>query len=307
MRLVRFNRNVEAPVLARLGVVLASDIVVDLRAGYAFFLQHAGDRCAVEIAAARVPKTIAALVGSACLDGPELRDVVRWLDDRAQTDPAVQGVHGETLFTPLADCRLHAPVRMTNLIVAHDNYGSASGVPTFTMKPSVAVVGPSRDIRMPRGFEQLQCEAGLAVVIGTACRDISEKEVAGAICGYFVMTNVCTSRAGEDPRAFQSLMYESFAPSGPWLTTSEDIPDASDLRIEMTVNGDVRRLFSTASMTWSVERMIAFLSRMSLQPGDVIWTGGLSPGQEEPRVRAGDVVASTVQRVGGIRNRVVPQ
>ena len=60
-------------------------------------------------------------------------------------------------------------------------------MPTFTMKPSIAVVGPSRDIRLPKGVDRLRCDAGLAVVIGSACRDIDESEGAGVICGYFVM------------------------------------------------------------------------------------------------------------------------
>src|SRR6185369_8707881 len=100
-------------------------------------------------------------------------------------------------------------------------------------------------------------------------------------------------------------MYESFAPSGPWLVTKEEIAEAGNLKVEMRVNGAVRRQFSTASMTWPIERLVAFLSRMSLQPGDVIWTGGVGPGDHEPCVQVADVVETSVERVGVIRNRVV--
>lgn len=307
MRLVRFNRNVEAPVLARVGVVLPSEIVADLRAGYASFLHHFGDAGAIDVAAVRVPRSIGALLASATLDRPELGDVMRWLADHAATDRQARGLHGEELFTPLADCRLHAPIRLTNLIVAHDNYVSPSVTPTFTMKPSTAVVGPARDIRRPQAVDQLQCEAGLAVVIGSACRDISETDAARAICGYFVMTNVFAigAQAADAPSSFESGMYETFAPSGPWLVTTDEIAEAGKLNVEMRVNGDLRRQFSTAAMTWPIERLVAIVSRMSLHPGDVIWTGGVGPGQDEPGVRLADLVESSVERVGVIRNRVV--
>ena len=311
MRLVRFNRNVEAPTLARLGVVLPSEVVADLRAGYAAFLKQAGDPDATDIAAVRVPKSIGALLTGGGLGHPLLGDVVHWLGDRAATDINAPGPHGEVLFTPLVDCRLHAPVRLTNLIVAHDNYRSDAVMPTFTMKPSIAVVGPSRDIRLPKGVDRLRCDAGMTVVIGSACRDIDERDAARVICGYFVMTNVVTNvvaggdACAHDARSFESGMYESFAPSGPWLMTKDEIADAGNMNVEMRVNGEVRRQFSTASMTWPVERLVAHLSRMSLQPGDVIWTGGVGPGDHEPGVQVADVVESSVEGVGVIRNRVV--
>ena len=307
MRLVRFNRNTEAPSLARLGVVLASEVVADLRAGYASFLKLAGDPDAIDIAAVRVPKSIGALLTAGGLGHPLLGEVVHWLAERAAADIDAQGPHGEALFTPLVDCRLHAPIRLTNLIVAHDNYRSRGMMPTFTMKPSIAVVGPSRDIRLPKGIDRLRCEAGLAVVIGSACRDIDESEAAAVICGYFVMTNVMASgdACAREASAFEPGMYESFAPSGPWLTTKDEIADVRSTSVEMRVNGEIRRQFSTASMTWPVERLVAHLSRISLQPGDVIWTGGVGPGDHEPCVHVADVVESSVERVGVIRNRVV--
>jgi len=180
-------------------------------------------------------------------------------------------------------------------------------MPTFTMKPSIAVVGPSRDIRLPKGVDRLRCDAGLAVVIGSACRDVDESEGAGMICGYFVMTNVMASgdACARDARSFEAGMYESFAPSGPWLTTKDEIAGGGSMKVEMRVNGQVRRQFSTASMTWPVERLVAHLSRMSLQPGDVIWTGGVGPGDHEPCVQVADVVETSIERVGVIRNRVV--
>jgi hypothetical protein len=302
MRLARFNRHAEVPSLARLGVVLPSDTVADLRAGYASFLHERGDAQAAEVAAIRVPGTLSALIASNALARSELVDVVTWLDQTAGANGQAQGLRGEPLFTPLAECRLHAPIRLTNLFVADDNYGA--GCPVFTMKPSIAVVGPSRDIRLPTDITEICCAPGLAVVVGKGCRDVAESDAAKVIAGYFVMTNVTAASRG-GMRSFEAGMYETFAPSGPWLVTKDDVANPMDLKVEMRVDDEVRRQFSTASMAWPIDRLIAFLSRMTLQPGDVIWSGAAERGPAEPSIRLGNRVESIVDRVGHIRNRVV--
>lgn len=302
MRLARFNRHDEVPSLARLGVVLPSDTVADLRDGYAAFLSARGNVQAMDLAKLRVPGTIGALIASNRLGSPELADVVAWLDEKAASEPQAQGLRGQPLFTSLHDCRLHAPVRLTNLFIALENYGSTT--PEFTMKPSIAVVGPAREIRLPKEVTELSCAPGLAVVLGNGCRDIAESEAMAVVAGYFVMTNVSVVSTG-NRHSFETGMYETFAPSGPWLVTRDVVADAASLAVEMRVNGEERRRFTTASMTWPIPRLIASLSRMTLQAGDVIWCGAPEAHADEPTVRLGDQVESVVDRVGMIRNRVV--
>src|SRR5688572_21692143 len=222
MRLARFNRHVEAPSLARLGVVLPGDTVADLRAGYALFLSASGEPQALEVATLRIPGTLSALIAANAPASSELADVVQWLGKEAASDPHAVGLRGEPLFTPLQECRLHAPVRLTNLFIAQRNYGAA--MPTFTMKPSAAVVGPARDIRLPSGVTEVSCAPGLALVIGRGCRDIEASDAIDFVGGYFVMTNVTIPSKGAS-HAFDEGMHETFAPSGPWLTTHDEVPD----------------------------------------------------------------------------------
>ena len=302
MRLARFNRHVEVPSLARLGVVLPGDVVADLRAGYALFLSERGEPQALEVATLRVPGTLSALIAANALVSRELAQVVAWLEDKAASDPQAEGLRGGPLFAPLHECRLHAPVRLTNLFVAHGNYASAA--PEFTMKPSIAVVGPAREIRLPTHVSELSCAPGLAIVLAKGCRDIVESEAMGIVAGYFVMTNVSAASKANLP-SFEAGMYETFAPSGPWLVTRDDVADAMNLAVEMRVNGDLRRRFTTGSMTWPIPRLIASLSRMTLQAGDVIWCGAPAADPDEPPVRFGDHVESVVNQVGSIRNLVV--
>lgn len=302
MRLVRFNRHVEAPSLARLGVVLRNESVADLRAGYASYLTERGDSQALDIAAVRIPATISALIAAGVLALPELRDVVNWLDASATSAPQMQGARGEPMFTPLQACRLHAPVRLTNLFIAARR--SDANAPSFTMKPSIAVVGPSRDIRLPTNVSKLSCAPGLAIVIGRACRDLDEAQALDVIAGYFVMTNVSVASTAS-AQSFEDGMHETFAPSGPWLVTADEIRDPMRLSVEMRVNGQSRRRFSTSEMSTSIPRLVASLSRASLQAGDVIWCDAPDTRANDATVHRGDEVESIVDGVGMIRNRVV--
>ena len=100
-------------------------------------------------------------------------------------------------------------------------------------------------------------------------------------------------------------MHETFAPSGPWLATADEIADPMRLSIEIRVNGTSRHRFSTASLSVTIPRLVATLSRATLQAGDVIWCGPPAASVDEVQVRIDDEVESIVEGVGTIRNRVV--
>ena len=308
MRLVRFNRNVEPPGLARLGILVGADLVADLRAGYALYLHQQGDPHAREIAALRMPPAIAVFLQSGAVGRRALQQMTPWLTELAASRQDARGLGDEILFTPLAECRLHAPLRLTKLIVAYDNYrGRDVAAPSFVMKPSTAVVGPTRDITWPKGIPRLDCAAGLGVVIGTKCKDITESEAFDVIIGYTVVADV-TARdfvGGGEAAKFTAGMFESFSPMGPWLISKGEVGDPMALQIELRVNGTRRQSFTTGEMLWPIPRLVAFLSKMTLEPGDVIWTGSALRSAGDSGLGAGDLVESSITGVGGLRNRVI--
>jgi 2-keto-4-pentenoate hydratase/2-oxohepta-3-ene-1,7-dioic acid hydratase in catechol pathway len=122
-----------------------------------------------------------------------------------------------------------------------------------------------------------------------------------------VMTAVSVDHGkwDSDHAVFEAGMYESFAPSGPWLVTKDEVAGLADLRIEMRVNGAVRQQLLAGEMRWSANRLVSLLSRMTLQAGDIIFTGGVDPWAASAVVRVGDVVEGSVDGLGAIRNRVV--
>ena len=95
---------------------------------------------------------------------------------------------------------------------------------------------------------------------------------------------------------------------GPWIVTTDELPDPGMLRIRCLVNGEVVQDARTSEMVHDVPRLIAFCSRfMTLEPGDVIATGtpgGVGVFREPPRfLRDGDEVVVDIDGIGRLANR----
>ena len=106
--------------------------------------------------------------------------------------------------------------------------------------------------------------------------------------------------------------YDSFGPLGPWLVTTDEIPDPQKLELTLDLNGTRMQTGSTSTMVFSVAALLAYISQyMTLMPGDVITTG-TPPGvgmARNPRVflKAGDELRLSVSGFGEQRVKVVAE
>jgi 2-keto-4-pentenoate hydratase/2-oxohepta-3-ene-1,7-dioic acid hydratase in catechol pathway len=96
---------------------------------------------------------------------------------------------------------------------------------------------------------------------------------------------------------------------GPCLVTADEIPDPQSLRLHLEVNGIPKQDSTTSLMLFGVAAIIARLSEiLTLEPGDIIATGtpsGVGFARVPPEfLSPGDIVESTVEGVGSMRNRV---
>jgi 2-keto-4-pentenoate hydratase/2-oxohepta-3-ene-1,7-dioic acid hydratase in catechol pathway len=104
--------------------------------------------------------------------------------------------------------------------------------------------------------------------------------------------------------------FRGFGPIGPWLVSTDEFADPGNLRISCTVNGEPMQDSRTNDLIFSVPKLIAELSAiLPLLPGDVIFTGtpaGVGAARKPPRfLQVGDVIESTIEGIGTIRNRIV--
>jgi len=170
------------------------------------------------------------------------------------------------------------------------------------------ISGPRDVICKPRISNQLDCGAELGVVIGRRCRQVSVEQAREAVGGYLVCNDVTTRdwpRNGADATLGKS--FDTFGPTGPWITTSDEIDDPHALDVKLWVNGELRQSTNTAAMIDDVWQQIHELSQvMTLEPGDLVATGtganlGSPPGKF---LEVGDVVTVEIEGLGRIENIV---
>jgi len=103
--------------------------------------------------------------------------------------------------------------------------------------------------------------------------------------------------------------FDTFAPLGPYLVTSDEIPNPNNLRLTTRVNGEVLQDSSTADMIFDIPALVEFLSgETTLAPGTVILTGtpsGVGLGRNPPRwLQPGDLVEVKIEGIGTLSNSV---
>lgn len=184
--------------------------------------------------------------------------------------------------------------------------------PVIFMKATSAICGPNDPIVIPRGSEKTDWEVELAVIIGKTTKYVPENEAMAHVAGYAV-TNDVSERAFQAERAGQwtkGKSCDNFGPIGPWLVTRDEVADPQDLRMWLTVNGQVMQDGSTRTMVYGVRYLVSYLSQfMTLHPGDVISTGtppGVGLGMKPPRyLKPGEVVELGIDGLGRQRQDMV--
>lgn len=199
----------------------------------------------------------------------------------------------------------------------HAEEARAAGIPIpssqlWFNKQVSCLNGPYGDIVRPRVSEQLDYEIELGVVIGTECRHVSVEDARSVIAGYVVVNDVSVRDWLQklSPTFTLGKSFDTHGPVGPWLTTDDEIADPLDLRMRLTVNGQVRQDFATNDMIYDIYEQIAYLTQvMTLRPGDILATG-TPAGIAAPTqnwLRPGDVVRAEIDGLGAIENRVVDE
>lgn len=239
------------------------------------------------------------------------------LAGRTEFDPSVS--------FPLADVTLHAPLRPGKIVGVGLNYvehveessrtlDTDKDLPTRPVlfsKPGTAVVGPGQPIRHNGAMtQQLDWECELAVVIGTAAFGVSESDALGHVFGYSIVNDISARDQRRSGQWFFSKGQDSYAPFGPMIVTTDEIPDPHTLQLSLTVNGDQRQNGNSRHMLFKIPTLIADISSgVTLEPGDVIATGspqGVGAAMDPPTfLQPGDVVACTIESIGTLSNPVV--
>jgi len=184
--------------------------------------------------------------------------------------------------------------------------------PVIFMKPRTAVIGPDEPIVKPAFVKQLDYEAELALIIGKRGKNIAVEDTKDHIFGYTCFNDVSARDIQfKDKQWTRGKSFDTFAPMGPCITTSDQISNPTNLWIRTRVNGELRQNSSTRNMVFNVYQIVHQLSRvMTLEPSDVVATGtpaGVAFAMKpKPKfLSSGDVVEIEIENIGKLRNSVV--
>ncbi|MGD0865226.1 MAG: fumarylacetoacetate hydrolase family protein [Rhizomicrobium sp.] len=222
----------------------------------------------------------------------------------------------------LSQIHLRAPVPNPQKILAiglnYADHIAESGQPRpekqiwFSKLPN-SVNGPYDPIELPKASSAIDYEAELVVVIGKRCRHVSKADAAGVVFGYAAGNDV--SVRDWQFHTAQWIVGKSFdthAPVGPWIVTSDELGDPHTLGIRCLVNGELRQNSNTGNLVFNVYDQIAYLSQaMTLLPGDMIFTGtpgGVGMAMKPPSfLKSGDVVRVEIDRIGALEATMRPE
>jgi len=182
----------------------------------------------------------------------------------------------------------------------------------FSKLPSV-VIGPGEPIIHPKMTQQLDYEVELAAVIGQAAHKTPEDVIMSCIAGYTILHDVSARDIQfKDQQVTLGKNFDTFAPMGPCLVTTDELPEPGNLRLRSLVNGQVMQDSSTVDWVFPLPKLLSFLSHvMTLEPGDVVSTGtpaGVGAFQQPPVfLKPGDVVTLEIEGIGRLENPVVAE
>jgi 2-keto-4-pentenoate hydratase/2-oxohepta-3-ene-1,7-dioic acid hydratase in catechol pathway len=225
-------------------------------------------------------------------------------------------VKGDLPSIDLAGKRIGSPVarpyKVLGIGLNYADHAKESNMPIppepvmFT-KGSNTVIGPYDTVLIPRNSKKTDWEVELGVVIGKTARYIADKESALSYVAGYCISNDVSEREFQLERGGswdKGKSCETFNPLGPWLVTTDEIPDPQVLGLTLDVNGTRRQTGNTKTMVFNVKHLVWYLSQfMILEAGDVITTGtppGVGLGQKPNPIylKDGDVMELTIDGLG---------
>ncbi len=185
--------------------------------------------------------------------------------------------------------------------------------PVVFSKFNTTLVGHGDSIRLPSVSNEVDYEAELVVVIGKQAKHVDAQNAMDFIFGYTCGHDVSARDWQKGRPGGQWLLgktFDTFAPTGPCLVTTNEVPDPSNLSVRMHLNGEVVQDSSTAQLIFDIPTLIEHLTKIvTLLPGDLIFTGtppGVGAARKPPVfLQPGDECKVEIEGIGTLANRCI--
>ena len=185
--------------------------------------------------------------------------------------------------------------------------------PVVFVRFADSIVGHGQPMLRPLDSVQFDYEGELAVVIGRRARRVTRAAALDYVAGYACFNDGSVRDYQRHSQQFTpGKNFHASGSFGPWLVTTDEVPDPSKLRLTTRLNGQVVQDESVGELCFDVAQLIEYCSKWAeLQPGDVIVTGtpgGVGAGRKPPLwMKAGDTVEVEITSLGVLRNSIADE
>lgn len=218
---------------------------------------------------------------------------------------------GARLGTPITGIRQFIAIGLNYRKHAEESGMAIPAEPVVFNKAITSLAGPNDDFALPEGSVAGDWEVELAIIMGRTAQRVSQSDALAHVAGYCLANDVSERdwQAKRNGQWVKGKSFDGFGPIGPWLVTTDEIPDPQTIPLELAINGQRRQHSLTADMIFPVAHIVSYLSQfMTLLPGDVIITGtpeGVGLGMKPPQhLKRGDVITLSGGILGAQQQRV---
>lgn len=238
----------------------------------------------------------------------------------ASSKPRLDELRAQGAVLPLTAVRLRAPVPRPGKFICiglnYRDHAREQGLepptsPIVFSKFSTSVCAPGDPVRIPYGSPDVDYEAELGVVVGRLAQRVPAARAYEHVLGYTNVNDVSARTFQfKDGQWQRGKSHDTFGPSGPYIATTDEIPDPQRLAIRFRLNGKTMQDSSTDQLIFGVPALIEYLSHaFTLEPGDVIATGtppGVGFARKPPVfVKPGDRMEVEIEGLSVLENPVV--
>ena len=236
-------------------------------------------------------------------------DYAKLISSSADTAPRVA----------LSDVQLLPPITNPEKIICvglnYESHRKETGrpeveFPTLFTRFANSQIGDGEAMWRPAESTSFDYEGELAVIIGSGGWKIPEDKALEHVAGYSCYNDGSVRDWQRHTSQFTpGKNFRHTGPFGPWLVTTDEIPDPSTLTLTTRLNGEVMQHATTDLLIFTIPVLINYISRFTrLEPGDVIVSG--TPGgvgfKRDPQVfmKPGDVVEVEISKIGILKNPI---
>lgn len=182
--------------------------------------------------------------------------------------------------------------------------------PIYFAKYANSLSGHREEISVPKMAVEVDYEVELVAVIGKPAKNVSVEAALDYVFGYAVGNDLSVRELQfRSNQWLYGKAIDGFAPLGPYIVTTDEVPNPQTLNLKCWVNGELRQDSNTEDMIFSTAKIISDLSQiMTLQPGDVIYTGtpeGVIMGMDEKNwLKPGDEIVCEIEGLGSLVNKL---